>query len=102
MLGLVIGDNDMITGLRLVGVEGVEVNSVDEARETLEKTLLRNDVAIIIISQTFSTQTPIHEEIDKVRRERRTPLIVEIPGSRRPSSEAHLSDLINKTLGFTM
>ena len=31
MLGYVIGDSDMITGFRLVGVEGVEVTSVDEA-----------------------------------------------------------------------
>jgi V/A-type H+-transporting ATPase subunit F len=102
MLGLVIGDNDMITGFRLVGVDGIEVTSVDEAKEALEKTLLRSDIAIIIISQAFSTQSPIHEEIDKVRRERRTPVIVEMPGSRSPSDEAHLSALINKTLGFTM
>ena len=37
MLGYVIGDSDMITGFRLVGLEGVEVNSVDEARQALEK-----------------------------------------------------------------
>ncbi len=38
MLGYVIGDNDMITGFRLVGLEGAEVNSVDEARQALDKT----------------------------------------------------------------
>jgi vacuolar-type H+-ATPase subunit F/Vma7 len=102
MLGLVIGDSDMITGFRLVGIEGIEVTSVDEARQALEETLLRSDVAILIISQAFSTQPPIHEEIHKLRRENRTPLIVEIPGSTGPSGEARLSDLINKTLGFTL
>ena len=40
MLGYVIGDSDMITGFKLVGVEGAEVNSVDEARQALNKALV--------------------------------------------------------------
>ena len=31
MIGFVIGDSDMITGFRLVGVEGIEVSTADEA-----------------------------------------------------------------------
>ncbi len=31
MIGYVIGDSDMITGFRLVGVEGVEVSTNNEA-----------------------------------------------------------------------
>ena len=77
MLGYVIGDSDMITGFRLVGVEGAEVNSADEAKQALNNALARNDLAIIIISEEFSTQPQLHETIDKVRRERKNPLIVE-------------------------
>jgi len=102
MLGYVIGDSDMTTGFRLVGVEGVEVTSVDEASQALNKALERSDLAIIIISEEFSTQPQLLETIDQVRRERRNPLIVEVPGSRGKPSEVRMSDLISKTLGVKL
>lgn len=99
MFGYVIGDSDMITGFRTVGVEGAEVNSVDEAWQALNKALVRNDLAIIIVSEEFSTQPQIHEAIEKIRGERKNTLIVELPGSRGKPSQVHMSDLISKTLG---
>src|SRR5512143_847586 len=99
MLGFVIGDNNMITGFRLVGIEGVEATSLDEAKQALIKVLKRSDVAIVIVSQAFSSQYPIRDEIDRVRRERGTPLIVEMPGSIGPSMETRISDLVSQTLG---
>lgn len=99
MLGFVIGDSNMITGFRLVGVEGVEVNSDEEAWQALKKALVRNDLAIIIISEEFSTQPHMHEAIEKIRRERKNTLIVEMPGSKGKPSQVHMSDLISKTLG---
>ncbi len=99
MLGFVIGDSDMITGFRLVGIEGIEANSINEAKEAFKSVLKRGDVAIVIVSQAFSSEKTIRDEIDHVRRERSTPLIVEIPGSIGPSQETHISDLVNKTLG---
>lgn len=99
MLGFVIGDNDMITGFRLVGVEGAEAASVDEAGQALDKALARTDLAILIISEEFSTQPQLRERIEKIRRERREPLIVEVPGSKGKPTETRMSDLISKTLG---
>jgi len=99
MLAYIIGDSDMITGFRLVGVEGAEANSVDEARQALNNALVRTDLAIIIISEEFSTQSQIHEAIEKIRRERKNTLIVEMPGSKGKPSQVHMSDLISKTLG---
>jgi len=99
MLGFVIGDNDMVTGFRLVGVEGVEVTSAAEAGQSLDKALERADLAIVIISEEFSAQPQLHERIEKMRREHREPLIVEIPGNKGKPSETRMSDLISKTLG---
>ena len=99
MLGYVIGDADMVTGFRLVGVEGVEATSVDEAEQALDKALARSNLAIVIISEEFSAQPQLHERIEKVRRERREPLIVEVPGSKGKPVETRMSDLISKTLG---
>ena len=99
MLGFVIGDNDMITGFRLVGIEGIEVTSADEVKQALKNVLNRSDVAIVIVSQAFSSEPSMREEIDKVRRERNTPLIVHKPGSLGAPSETSISDLVSKTLG---
>jgi len=102
MLGVVIGDSDMVTGFRLVGLEGVEVTSPDEALQALSKELERTDLAIIVISEDFSTKPQLLQTIDKVRQERRNPLIVEIPGSKGKPSEIRISDLIVKTLGVRL
>jgi vacuolar-type H+-ATPase subunit F/Vma7 len=99
MLGLAIGGNNMVTGFRLVGIESAEAFSVNEAKETLEEALTRNDLAIIIISEEFSVDQQIHEIIDEVRRSRVTPLIVEVPASGGKMSEVNLVDLISKSLG---
>jgi vacuolar-type H+-ATPase subunit F/Vma7 len=99
MFGYVIGDADMVTGFRLVGVDGVEATSVDEAEQAFDKALSRTDVAILVISEEFSTKPQLSEKIEKVRRERREPLIVEIPGSKGKPTETRMSDLISKTLG---
>jgi vacuolar-type H+-ATPase subunit F/Vma7 len=102
MIGYVIGDGDMLTGFRLVGVEGAEANTVDEAKQALNKALSRSDIAIIIISEAFAAESSIREQVDKVRQERVTPLIVELPGSKSPASKVKLSDTISKILGIKM
>lgn len=102
MFGYVIGDSDMITGFRIVGIEGAEANSVEEASQALNKALARNDLAIIIVSEEFSTQPQIQETIEKTRSERKNTLIIELPGSKAKSSQVHMSSLISKTLGIRM
>jgi len=102
MLGYVIGDADMVTGFRLVGVDGVEATSVEEAEQAFNAALARNGLAIIVISEEFSNYPQLREAIEKVRRERRDPLVVEIPGSKGKPSETKMSDLISKTLGVRL
>jgi vacuolar-type H+-ATPase subunit F/Vma7 len=100
VIGYVIGDSDMIAGFRLVGVEGAEVVNVNEARQALNEVLDRSDIAVIVISEAFSMDPALREKVDKVRQERITPLIVELPGSRGPSSTTTISDTISKILGI--
>lgn len=100
MIGYVIGDNDMITGFRLVGVEGTEVSTDDEAVQALQKVRARSDVGLIIISESFSNGPLMREEVDKFRQERITPLIVQIPGSKGPANKMQLSDIVSKILGI--
>lgn len=90
----------MVNGFKLVGVDGVEVNSIEEAWKALSVALARRDLAIIIISTEFSTEPPVKERIARVRVERKTPLIVEIQGSKGKKSEVPISDVMSKTIGI--
>ena len=100
MIGYVIGDSDMITGFRLVGVEGTEVSTDDEAIQALHKTLARSEIGVIIISESLANSPSMREEVDKLRQERITPLIVQIPGSKGASNKTQLSDIVSKILGI--
>ncbi len=98
MQGFVIGDRNMVTGFKLVGVDGTQVTDLEEAKQAFSKALTRSDIAIIIISEEFSTK--LHEEINKERLAHVTPLIVEAPSHFGPTGEIRISDLITKTLGI--
>jgi V/A-type H+-transporting ATPase subunit F len=94
---LVIGDYDMVTGFRLVGIRGVVVSTVDEARHTLSKTVEDIDVALVIISEDFSTK--IRNTVDELRLNRIAPLIIELPGRLGPSGAIDLSTILRKAIG---
>jgi V/A-type H+-transporting ATPase subunit F len=97
MHALVIGDFDIVTGFRLVGIKGVVVSTVDEARHTLLKAVEDIDVALIIISEDFSTK--MRDSIDDLRLNRIAPLIVEIPGKSGPSGVIDMSNIVRKAIG---
>lgn len=102
MLGFVIGNNDIVTGFRLVGVEGTEVASSIEAQEALKKVVDRNDIAIIIVSEEFSNLPQLREAINKVRFERVVPMIIELPATGGKPSKISVSDIVSKTLGVSI
>ena len=102
MIGYVIGDSDMVTGFRLVGVEGAEVASAEEAKQALNKALTQTDIAIIVISATYAVLPALRDQITRIRQERVSPLIVELPGSRETSNGTPISDTISKILGIKL
>ena len=100
MIAFVIGDSDMITGFRLVGVEGVETDTINDVQQALIKALARPDIGIIIINQAYLSNQTIQGQIDKIRQDRISPLIVEIPASKGPFKQIQLSETISKILGM--
>jgi vacuolar-type H+-ATPase subunit F/Vma7 len=102
MIGYVIGDGDMVTGFRLVGVEGAEAATPDEAKQALSKALARSDVGVIILSEAYYRDMSIREQVDRIRQEQVTPLIVVLPGSRDPMQGVPLSETIGKILGIKL
>jgi vacuolar-type H+-ATPase subunit F/Vma7 len=94
---IVIGDRDMVTGFQLVGIKGVEVLSVDEAKRALLKAVENIDIAIVIISEDFSTK--LRATINELRLNRIAPLIVELPGRAGPSGRIDMSSIVEKAIG---
>jgi vacuolar-type H+-ATPase subunit F/Vma7 len=93
MHAFVIGDRDIVTAFSLVGIKGVVVSSVDEAWHALSRAVKGIDVAIIIVSEEFSTK--MRDEIDKLRLSRIAPLIVEIPGNLGQTKVVNMSDRLS-------
>jgi vacuolar-type H+-ATPase subunit F/Vma7 len=100
MRSYVIGSPEMVVGFRLVGVEGVEVTSVEAALNELKQAFNRKDLGLILICEDFSSK--IRQEIEALREINVFPSIVEIPGSRGSISKFKISDLLSKTLGIKL
>lgn len=87
----------MVTGFQLVGIKGIEVATVDEARRTLVKAVENFDVSIVIVSEDFSTE--LRATIDELRLNRIAPLIVELPGRSGPSGAIDMSRIVGRAIG---
>jgi V/A-type H+-transporting ATPase subunit F len=97
----VIGDESAVTGFGLAGVEGEVVETVDEAREALEKAFASGDVGIIIVTETIASQ--LRAEVDAYVFGRTFPLIIEIP-DRTGAIEGRVSirQLVRSAVGVNV
>ncbi len=95
-----ISDNiDTLMGLRLSGIEGVVVHEKHEVRNELQKALGDKDIAIILITQRLMGESS--ELIFELKRNRKYPLIVEIP-DRHGSSHisTSISQYVHEAIGI--
>lgn len=73
-----ISDNiDTMTGMRLVGVDGVIVHSQEEGEKSLEKVLEDREIGVILITEKLGKL--MAEKINEVKMFYQIPLVVEIP-----------------------
>ncbi len=81
---VVIGDEDAVFGLGLIGLEGHTVTSVADARQAIRSVMADPETALILLTENFADARP--ERRDDALDEPGA-LIVEIPspGPARPS-----------------
>ena len=97
-----ISDNvDTKMGMRFAGIEGVVVHQEDEVRSELEKAMNRDDIAVILITETLVSLCP--DLIYDLKLNRKQPLIVEIPdrhgnGRTKDSITKYVQDAIGVKL----
>jgi len=96
----VIGDEETVVGFRFAGVEGVVVESEQEAAAALTRAVERGDALLIIPERVAGW---IREDIDRIRFGMALPLIVEVPGREgRLGQVPSLFRLIRETVGIKL
>jgi vacuolar-type H+-ATPase subunit F/Vma7 len=89
---LVIGDEDAVFGLGLVGLQGQAVASSEEARKAIRSALADPEIALVLLTENFSDGRP------EILAGAGT-LIVEIPGPGPARPSLALKAQIERALG---
>jgi V/A-type H+-transporting ATPase subunit F len=97
----VIGDRQTVLGFRLVGIEGADVASRDEALAALRTAVAGKEVGIILITETIAGQ--VRDEVEARLYGMGFPLVLEIPDSHGPSPDRPaIDDIVRKAIGINI
>lgn len=95
----VIGDEDMVLGFSLVGVDGVVVGEAREAHQALDMAMEHNDIGIILLSERVANL--IRPEVRSYFFHQAYPLIVEIPDRLGVVGErVSIQDIVQTAVGI--
>jgi V/A-type H+-transporting ATPase subunit F len=97
----VIGDEDTVLGFQLAGVEGVAVETSEEAREALQKAFQMKDLGVIIIPERVAAN--MRQIVDQYLYKTTFPLIIEIPDRLGPmEGRGSIRDLVRSAVGIRL
>lgn len=92
---VVIGDEDTVFGLSLIGLTGRAVTNVQEARDAIQNALADPNTALILLTENWSEAQP---EL----RDESGALVVEIPSQRPGKPSVALETQIERALGVRL
>lgn len=99
MKSYVISDNkDTLIGMRLAGINGVIVSNKEDVLDELYNVLKDKDIEIIILTEKILFMA--ESEIMKLKIERDTPLIIEIPNREGSQRGDYLLKCIRESIGI--
>lgn len=103
----IIGDEDLVSGLRLAGVSRYHVirdgkNTGEDVRKALSGLINEPDIGIVVIQEGYVKY--VEDLRAKVEREKRmTPVIIELPskyGTKYPDVAEYYKGYVRKFIGF--
>ena len=97
-----ISDNiDTFTGMRLAGIEGAVVHERQELKAEIDKVLADQEIGVLLLTEKFGKEFP--DIINRIKLERRLPLIVEIP-DRHGTGRApdFITSYVNEAIGIKL
>lgn len=97
-----ISDNlDTLTGMRLAGIDGSLAHDRAGLKRALDEVLLRDDIAILLLTEKFSREYP--DLVNSTKLAHSTPLIIDVPdrhGSGRRSD--FITAYVNEAIGLSL
>ena len=96
----VIGSENCVLGLALVGVEGSVVQDAQELQGALDAALGDASIAILLISR--ETASLARERVDQLKVASMTPLVVEVPGQGEAVSYPPLKEFVQRVVGVAL
>ncbi len=94
---IALGSRVFITGIRLVGIEGLKVDSSKEALETINKLIKDKEVGLILLSDDLSKN--IRNKLNEIRSKHPIPLIYEVPAPASKKEKFEYRDMLKQILG---
>ncbi len=102
-----IGDEDMISGLRLAGLDRYHIiNDTDagreEVREIFSQVLKETDVGIVVLQENYAEH--VGDLLSRIRKGKKmTPVVIEVPskrGSKYGDVRGYYKAFIKGAIGF--
>lgn len=95
----IVGDIVTVRGFGFAGIDGVVVESAEQARKTISDFLSQRDIGLILVAQSIADK--LGGEFDDYKLRKEFPLIMNIPDSTGAGMEAEdIQQLVQQALGL--
>ena len=97
----VIGDQETVLGLRLVGVDGAVAVGRDDALAALTEAVARDDVGVVLVTEKVAAE--IRDEVEVRLYGIGFPLVLEIPDSSGPvPGRLEIEEVVRRAIGISV
>jgi V/A-type H+-transporting ATPase subunit F len=95
----IVGDIVTVRGFGFAGIEGVVVESAEEAKKIISNFLVQPDIGLVLVAQSIADK--LGGEFDDYKLRKDFPLIMNIPDSTGAGMEAEdIQQLVQQALGL--
>jgi len=97
----VIGDQETVLGLRLVGVEGAVATEREDALVALKEAVAKEDVGVVLVTEKVAAE--IRDEVESRLYGIGFPLVLEIPDSSGPVPDRlKIEEVVRRAIGISV
>ncbi len=97
---VVIGGQDVVLGLGLLGIDGIAVHDAETALDALRGVLARPDAALVLVDEAWLEG--LRDTLEAAAQEGAGPLVVEIPSATGVPAADALHGRVEQALGFRL
>ncbi len=86
-----------MTGFELAGMDGVKVDDANQAFDEIQKHMVQDDVALILVSDDLSAS--FRDKLTELRTKKPMPLVYEIPAPGSKKQRVEYRAMLKSILG---